>query len=228
MSDRVCSDGVARQNTCPFGPPRLERPGQAEPVRFSHVFSAIVALAFLVRLLVSLWTSRTYFVNLARDQIVMHPCTLSPQVQYQRYFASLLQKLAPSAVASEDDPSEKPKSRPPSPSDGSLDSILSSMDASLKRILPQLSLKPRLLVCAPSNAATDELLARVLDRGFIDGELRSYKPNVARVGLDHGSPAAQAVSVERRANQVGPGLRCQRAAEMHGWFLLCSTRSRIG
>jgi hypothetical protein len=76
------------------------------------------------------------------------------------------------------------------------------MDASLKRILPQLSPKPRLLVCAPSNAATDELLARVLDRGFIDGELRSYKPNVARVGLDFGSPAAQAVSVERRANQV--------------------------
>ena len=139
-------------------------------------------------------------------QLSNPPGTLHPQVQYQRYFASLLQKLAPSAVASEEDPPEKPKSRPPSTSDGSLDSILSSMDASLKRILPQLSPKPRLLVCAPSNAATDELLARVLDRGFIDGELRSYKPNVARVGLDFGSPAAQAVSVERRANQVSPGL----------------------
>ncbi|KAL0361654.1 UNVERIFIED_CONTAM: Helicase sen1 [Sesamum radiatum] len=56
---------------------------------------------------------------------------------------------------------------------GSIDEVLQSMDQNLFRTLPKLCPKPRMLVCAPSNAATDELLARVLDRGFIDVERRT-------------------------------------------------------
>ncbi|CBI19136.3 unnamed protein product, partial [Vitis vinifera] len=66
---------------------------------------------------------------------------------------------------------------------GSIDEVLQSMDQNLFRTLPKLCPKPRMLVCAPSNAATDELLARVLDRGFIDGEMKVYRPDVARVGI---------------------------------------------
>ncbi|KAH9297534.1 hypothetical protein KI387_029216, partial [Taxus chinensis] len=58
-----------------------------------------------------------------------------------------------------------------------------------------------MLVCAPSNAATDELLQHVLDSGFIDGEMKVYHPDVARVGVGSQNRAAQAVSVERRTER---------------------------
>ncbi|PKI48763.1 hypothetical protein CRG98_030845 [Punica granatum] len=117
-------------------------------------------------------------------------------VQYQHYYNSLLKSLAPESYkqANEGSSDNVPT--------GSIDEVLQSMDQSLFRTLPKLCPKPRMLVCAPSNAATDELLARVLDRGFIDGEMRIYKPDVARVGVDSQSRAAQAVSVERRTEQL--------------------------
>ncbi|KAA8522497.1 hypothetical protein F0562_013142 [Nyssa sinensis] len=83
-----------------------------------------------------------------------------------------------------------------------IDAVLQNMDQNLFRTLPKLCPKPRMLVCAPSNAATDELLARVLDRGFIDGEMKVYRPDVARVGVDSQTRASQAVSVERRTEQL--------------------------
>ncbi|XP_022142121.1 uncharacterized ATP-dependent helicase C29A10.10c-like isoform X2 [Momordica charantia] len=117
-------------------------------------------------------------------------------VQYQHYYTSLLKKLAP----------ESYKQAHESSSDniitGSIDEVLQNMDQNLYRTLPTLCPKPRMLVCAPSNAATDELLARVLDRGFIDGEMKVYRPDVARVGVDSQTRAAQAVSVERRTEQL--------------------------
>ncbi|KAL3681980.1 hypothetical protein R1sor_000002 [Riccia sorocarpa] len=119
-------------------------------------------------------------------------------VQYQRYYQALLKKLAPNSLATE----ETSTSSHGSFENGSIDDVLQRMDDSLARMLPKLCPKPRMLVCAPSNAATDELLARVLDRGFIDGEMKVYRPDVARVGSDPLSRAAQAVSVERRSEQL--------------------------
>ncbi|KAG6543891.1 hypothetical protein Mapa_014731 [Marchantia paleacea] len=119
-------------------------------------------------------------------------------VQYQRYYQALLKKLAPNSLASE----EPTTSSHGNFENGSIDDVLQRMDDSLARMLPKLCPKPRMLVCAPSNAATDELLSRVLDRGFIDGEMKVYRPDVARVGSDPHSRAAQAVSVERRSEQL--------------------------
>ena len=48
------------------------------------------------------------------------------------------------------------------------------------RSLPSQVEKPRLLVCAPSNAAADELLQRVMGGGFIGNDGRTYFPNVVR------------------------------------------------
>ncbi|KAH6759013.1 P-loop containing nucleoside triphosphate hydrolases superfamily protein [Perilla frutescens var. frutescens] len=129
-------------------------------------------------------------------------------VQYQRYYAALLKKLAPESYKQVDD------SNSDSVASGSIDEVLQSMDQNLFRTLPKLCPKPRMLVCAPSNAATDELLARVLDRGFIDGEMRIYRPDVARVGVDSQNRAAQAVSVEGRTEQL---LRKSRD-EVYGWM----------
>ncbi|XP_058096737.1 uncharacterized ATP-dependent helicase C29A10.10c-like [Magnolia sinica] len=129
-------------------------------------------------------------------------------VQYQHYYAALLKKLAPESHK------QTNESNFESVSTGSIDEVLQSMDNNLFRILPKLCPKPRMLVCAPSNAATDELLARVLDRGFIDGEMKVYRPDVARVGVDSQTRAAQAVSVERRTEQ----LLVKGREEIIGWM----------
>ncbi|XP_048498755.1 uncharacterized protein LOC104891497 isoform X2 [Beta vulgaris subsp. vulgaris] len=129
-------------------------------------------------------------------------------VQYQHYYTALLKKLAPESYKQNSDRNAD------ATSSGSIDEVLRSMDENLFRTLPKLCPKPRMLVCAPSNAATDELLSRVLDRGFIDGEMKVYRPDVARVGVDTQSRAAQAVSVERRTEQ----LLLKTREEIFGWL----------
>ncbi|XP_048570882.1 uncharacterized ATP-dependent helicase C29A10.10c [Triticum urartu] len=132
-------------------------------------------------------------------------------VQYQHYYAALLKKLAPESY---EQVGGSASSTSEAVAAGSMDEVLQSMNQNLFRTLPKLCPKPRMLVCAPSNAATDELLARVLDRGFIDGEMRVYRPDVARVGVDSQSRAAQAVSVERRTQQ----LLMKGREEVIGWL----------
>ncbi|XP_074264312.1 putative helicase MAGATAMA 3 [Silene latifolia] len=129
-------------------------------------------------------------------------------VQYQHYYTALLKKLAPESYK------QNSERNTDTTSSGSIDEVLRSMDENLFRTLPKLCPKPRMLVCAPSNAATDELLGRVLDRGFIDGEMKVYRPDVARVGVDSQSRAAQAVSVERRTEQ----LLVKTREEIFGWL----------
>ncbi|KAF5748639.1 P-loop containing nucleoside triphosphate hydrolases superfamily protein isoform 3 [Tripterygium wilfordii] len=129
-------------------------------------------------------------------------------VQYQHYYTALLKKLAPESYK------QANESNSENVVVGSIDEVLQNMDQNLFRTLPKLCPKPRMLVCAPSNAATDELLARVLDRGFIDGEMKVYRPDVARVGVDSQTRAAQAVSVERRTEQ----LLLKSREEILGWM----------
>ncbi|GKV44053.1 hypothetical protein SLEP1_g51280 [Rubroshorea leprosula] len=130
-------------------------------------------------------------------------------VQYQHYYTSLLKKLAPESYK------QASESNSDNVAMGSIDEVLQNMDQNLFRTLPKLCPKPRMLVCAPSNAATDELLARVLDRGFIDGEMKVYRPDVARVGVDSQTRAAQAVSVERRTEQLLLKSREEILGHMH-------------
>jgi senataxin len=48
--------------------------------------------------------------------------------------------------------------------------------------LPILLHKPKILICTPSNASIDELLGRVLIKGFIDLEACTYFPTCIRIG----------------------------------------------
>eukprot|EP00252_Welwitschia_mirabilis_P011439 TRINITY_DN2569_c0_g2_i2.p1 TRINITY_DN2569_c0_g2~~TRINITY_DN2569_c0_g2_i2.p1 ORF type:complete len:1376 (-),score=279.38 TRINITY_DN2569_c0_g2_i2:1333-5460(-) len=132
-------------------------------------------------------------------------------VQYQHYYCALLKKLAPETYGQTNDSSNSSSGI----GTGSIDEVLKSMDRNLLPMLPKLCPKPRMLVCAPSNAATDELLQRVLDRGFIDGEMKVYRPDVARVGVDSQNRAAQAVSVERRADYLLRKSREEVATLLH-------------
>ncbi|GAX75224.1 hypothetical protein CEUSTIGMA_g2668.t1 [Chlamydomonas eustigma] len=67
-------------------------------------------------------------------------------------------------------------------------SVSSVMGNTLLELLdlkaPSSAPKPRILVCAPSNAATDELLERVLRDGFKDFGGWGYRPPVVRIGGD--------------------------------------------
>ncbi|XP_034220334.1 probable helicase MAGATAMA 3 isoform X6 [Prunus dulcis] len=64
----------------------------------------------------------------------------------------------------------------------------------------------RVLVCAPSNSALDEIVLRVLNSGVRDESDRSYNPKIVRIGLK-AHHSVQAVSmddmVERKKGSMG-------------------------
>mmetsp|Transcript_15732 Transcript_15732/g.23157 ORF Transcript_15732/g.23157 Transcript_15732/m.23157 type:complete len:1124 (-) Transcript_15732:204-3575(-) len=43
--------------------------------------------------------------------------------------------------------------------------------------------KPRMLVCAPSNAAVDNIIMKIMEDGFVDGSGNRYNPSMIRVGV---------------------------------------------
>ena len=42
--------------------------------------------------------------------------------------------------------------------------------------------RPRILVCAPSNAAVDNVILKIMEDGFVDGNGCRYNPSIARIG----------------------------------------------
>ena len=42
--------------------------------------------------------------------------------------------------------------------------------------------RPRILVCAPSNAAVDNVILKIMEDGFVDGNGCRYNPSIVRIG----------------------------------------------
>lgn len=61
--------------------------------------------------------------------------------------------------------------------------------------------KPRLLVCAPSNAAVDNIILKIMEDGFVDGQGRRYNPSMIRVGVGQGN-AVRDVSLENKVDTI--------------------------
>lgn len=112
--------------------------------------------------------------------------------QYQKYYEGLLASL-------DDVHKSVTKKRPDmkqlSPIDrngeGSLlQSMMSAMNRTMETALVDAKpatltsriRRPRLLVCAPSNSAVDEVVTRLMTWRFYDGRGRSYCPELARIG----------------------------------------------
>ena len=137
--------------------------------------------------------------------------------QYQRYSRYFEQQLADALQATKGPSGHKSAAARASPLEGAAP--------------PPRDPRPRILVCAPSNAATDELLSRVLRDQFADVHGQLYTPHVARVGSDAalGQSELQAVRPSLRSadcfvplyawQSVQSHLRCS-SADMH------STRDR--
>ncbi|KAL0032313.1 hypothetical protein WJX79_004546 [Trebouxia sp. C0005] len=87
------------------------------------------------------------------------------------------------------------------------ESCKESASSGLNRTLPNLARKPRILVCAPSNAATDELLQRIMDHGFKDFQGNTYRPNVVRIGSEE-------APVSQRAKDVWVDVLIKRYMDM--------------
>jgi senataxin len=61
--------------------------------------------------------------------------------------------------------------------------------------------KPRLLVCAPSNAAVDNIILKIMQDGFIDGQGNRYNPSMIRVGVGQ-SDTVRAVSLATKVDSI--------------------------
>ena len=61
--------------------------------------------------------------------------------------------------------------------------------------------KPRLLVCAPSNAAVDNVILKIMEDGFVDGSGKRYNPSIIRVGVGK-SDAVRHVALEKQVNGI--------------------------
>ncbi|CAN0420103.1 unnamed protein product, partial [Phaeothamnion confervicola] len=62
--------------------------------------------------------------------------------------------------------------------------------------------KPHILVAAPSNVAVDNIILRIMEEGFLDGNATRYNPAIARIGRGS-SPDVRVVSVEDQVSRVG-------------------------
>ena len=61
--------------------------------------------------------------------------------------------------------------------------------------------KPRLLVCAPSNAAIDNIILKIMEDGFIDGRGQRYNPSMIRVGVGQ-SATVRPVALEDKVETI--------------------------
>lgn len=61
--------------------------------------------------------------------------------------------------------------------------------------------KPRLLVCATSNAAVDNVILKIMESGFKDGSGARYNPSIIRVGTGAGD-AVRDVLLENQVDAI--------------------------
>jgi len=85
--------------------------------------------------------------------------------------------------------------------------------------------KPRILVCAPSNAAVDYVILKTMKERFIDGNGGKYNPSILRVGSGHST----SVSIVSLQNKVDSTLKdCSNAGDLKISMDECQTElSRI-
>ncbi|CAK0762015.1 hypothetical protein CVIRNUC_002915 [Coccomyxa viridis] len=98
--------------------------------------------------------------------------------------------------------------------------------------------KAHVLVCAPSNSALDEIVARLLQHGVLDWKGNAYSPSIVRVGLSvHHSVASVALDtlVSKRAQADKGGSASAKASRERARLavleeadVVCSTLSFAG
>ena len=62
--------------------------------------------------------------------------------------------------------------------------------------------KPRILVCAPSNAAIDNVIVKIMSDRFVDGKGSTYSPSIVRVGAGSTNPKVSSVGLKDVVNRI--------------------------
>lgn len=147
--------------------------------------------------------------------------------RYQSYYDYLLtratQKLAVSSKTI------RPLSEGKDAAQMSLQDILGVQEEQYSHKMITIT-KPRILVCAPSNAGVDEVVARLMDVGLLDGNLQTYKPDLLRIGRSESirQNVFSGISLEVRVEEyfsIPPDKLGQRIH--NGRAALAQTRARL-
>lgn len=80
-----------------------------------------------------------------------------------------------------------------------------SQTESLAAISAAAKVLPRILVCAPSNAAVDNVILKILEERFMDGNGTKYSPSIIRIGSGQSSAVASVALGERVNKIIGQG-----------------------
>lgn len=129
--------------------------------------------------------------------------------QYQKYYEGLLSSID-AAHSAGNKKREEAKAIPTERhGEGSLlESMMMAMNKTMEismtdskpTVLVSRVRRPRLLICAPSNSAVDEVVTRLMSWRFFDGRGRSYCPELARIGAgDKVADAVKALTAEGQA-----------------------------
>ncbi|SPQ99256.1 unnamed protein product (mitochondrion) [Plasmodiophora brassicae] len=121
---------------------------------------------------------------------VLHLLNVLHLSLYQRHYLSVLavSMMSLQKKPSQPMPTDSPAAEPPTTKVSidivfeQLASVMSSPPNSPSGARATILPRPRILVCAPSNAAVDEIVSRVATDRLIDGNGRPYTPDIVRVG----------------------------------------------
>lgn len=76
-----------------------------------------------------------------------------------------------------------------------------SQTETLAAISAAAQVKPRILVCAPSNAAVDNVILKIMEDRFLDGNGSRYSPSIIRIGSGQSSAVAS-VALNEKVNKI--------------------------
>lgn len=62
--------------------------------------------------------------------------------------------------------------------------------------------KPRILVCAPSNSAIDNVVMKIMTDRFVDGNGAKYSPSIVRAGVGIVNPAVKKVGLKQTVDAI--------------------------
>ncbi|KAL7529068.1 hypothetical protein ACHAXR_002781, partial [Thalassiosira sp. AJA248-18] len=82
------------------------------------------------------------------------------------------------------------------------DSTASTYYEELAALNKAAEVKPRILVCAPSNAGIDNVIMKIMSDRFVDGQGAKYSPSIVRVGAGITSSKVKSVGLTQAVDSI--------------------------
>lgn len=137
------------------------------------------------------WQSPYAWWNIGKTKTVTHLINVLHLTSYQTHYHSVVNASLSTLQHRQASASPKPavvetaqETKTLSAHNFTLASLVDMIEHANKsgKRRTQISPRPRMLICAPSNAGVDEIMARVAREGLVDGNARPYVPDMVRIG----------------------------------------------